>query len=86
MSLVSIDLLSILINMTLFGSDLISTTDTVTLCETNPQFQPSLELLEFKIKGMQYTREIKVAKVSKERRKISPIWRYGEALLRKRLG
>lgn len=56
--------------------------DKVTLCPTNPAFSESTCLDELKINGRQYTRKSALAKGQRSRERRSPIWRFGEDIVR----
>lgn len=54
----------------------------VTLCPTNPAFSENRCLDELKINSREYTRKSAFAKGQQLRERRSPVWRYGEDLVR----
>ncbi|KAF4546931.1 Hypothetical protein D9617_95g039960 [Elsinoe fawcettii] len=56
--------------------------DKVTLCPANPAFSESTCLDELKISGRQYMRKSALAKGQRSRERRSPIWRFGEDIVR----
>jgi len=66
----------------LFGSARSRSSDKITLCSTNPAFSESTCLDKFTIHGNQYTRKSAFASLRRSRERRSPIWRFGEDLVR----
>ena len=60
--------------------------DTVTLDTNSPEFEKELQLDEFTLLGVCYVRKNSIAKKAERRRKVSPIWQFGETLVRKKDG
>lgn len=65
---------------TLFSSS--QSSDQVTLYPRNPQYDPQRCLETFKLYGEQYRRKNTIAVMGKTKKKNSPVWAYGEALVR----
>jgi hypothetical protein len=59
-----------------------SATSAVTLNKNNPAFDKAKELSRFKINGIELVRKSEVATGSKHRNGSSPVWQYGETLIR----
>jgi hypothetical protein len=57
-------------------------TNSVTLDESSPSFEPEKQLTRFKLDSIDYMRKSEVASLRKARDKKSPVWRFGEALVR----
>ncbi|GAB7336563.1 hypothetical protein MBLNU13_g09833t2 [Cladosporium sp. NU13] len=65
-----------------FGGVRSNASDKITLCPTNPAFSESTCLDSFKIRGSVYARKSSFATVHGSRERRSPIWQFGESLVR----
>jgi hypothetical protein len=65
-----------------FGGVHSNSSDKITLCPANPTFSESTCLDSFKIRGSEYARKSAFATAHHPRERRSPIWRFGENLVR----
>lgn len=65
-----------------FGGVRSNASDKITLCPTNPAFSESTCFDSFKIRGSVYARKSAFATAHGSRERRSPIWQFGESLVR----
>ena len=65
-----------------FGGVRSKSSDKITLCPTNPVFSESTCLDKFMIRGSEYARKSAFTTVHRSRERRSPIWQFGETLVR----